>query len=155
MSPSVITTHSIGNFDAKAHNEAIYKWSSFVQRRLRESTTRFVLGKEGTITRPGRSETKLRVSITGRTSKQYGVIDKASLIFERHGVFVHKGVGRGYQMQGGVVIRTAKLHIPNPRPRTPEAWFNPILEQTLPELADKLAEINADAVLNITRVLIR
>jgi len=36
----------------------------------------------------------------------------------------------------------------------PNEWFNPLLEQTLPELADKLAEINADAVVNATRMVI-
>jgi hypothetical protein len=43
----------------------------------------------------------------------------------------------------------------DPHPRLPNEWFNPLLEQTLPELADKLAEINADAVLNTTRMMIR
>ena len=64
-----------------------------------------------------------------------------------------------------MVIRTAKTEDPttrqptwlgdNPRPRLPNEWFNPLLDQTLPELADKLAEINADAVLNATRMMIR
>ena len=153
--PPIITPHSSTTFDPQSQNEAITKWSSMVQRRLRDSATRFSKGKDGTITRPGRSETKLHGSIKGSTSKQYGVIDRASIIFERHGVFVHKGVGRGYQMQGGTVIRTAKRPIPDPNPRTAHEWFNPIIEQTLPELADKLAEINADAVVNATRMMIR
>jgi len=153
--PFTISPHSSSTFDPRSQNEAITKWSSMVQRRLRDSATRFSHGKDGTIIRPGRSETKLHGSIKGSTSKQYGVIDRASIIFERHGVFVHKGVGRGYQMQGGTVIRTAKLPFPDPRPRTAREWFNPILEQSLQELADKLAEINADAVVNATRMMIR
>jgi len=93
------------------------------------------------------------------------VIDRVTYTFERHGVFVHKGVGRGYEMQGGMVVHTAKSEDPatrqptwwgdEPRPRLPNDWFNPLLEQNLPELADKLAEINADAVLNATRMMIR
>ena len=93
------------------------------------------------------------------------MIDRVTYTFERHWVFVHKGVGRGYEMQGGMVIRTAKSEDPatrqrswwgdDPRPRLPNEWFNPLLDQTLPELADKLAEINADAVLNATRMMIR
>ena len=39
--------------------------------------------------------------------------------------------------------------------RQPYEWFNPVLEQSLPELADRLAEINADAVLNSTRMMIK
>jgi hypothetical protein len=44
---------------------------------------------------------------------------------------------------------------PMTEPRQPAEWFNPVLEQALPELADKLAEINADAVINATRMMIK
>jgi hypothetical protein len=93
------------------------------------------------------------------------VIDRVTYTFERHGVFVHGGVGRGYEMQGGVVIRTAGSEDPatrqpswwgdDPRSRVPNEWFNPLLDQILQEQADKLAEINDDAVLNATRMMIR
>lgn len=63
-----------------------------------------------------------------------------------------------------MVVRTTKSEDPatrqlnwlgdDPRPILPIEWFNPLLEQTLPELADKLNEINADAVLNVTRIII-
>ena len=153
------------DFDAKAQNEAVSKWASMVQRKLRDRTSWFDHGKRGTINRPGRIEKNLGDSIKSVTKKQYGVIDRVTYTFERHGVFVHKGVGRGYEMQGGMVVRTAKSEDPatrqptwwgdDPRPRLPNEWFNPLLEQTLPELADKLAEINAEAVLNATRIMIR
>jgi hypothetical protein len=39
--------------------------------------------------------------------------------------------------------------------RKPVDWFNPVLNQTLPELANKLAEINADAVVNATKMMIK
>lgn len=32
--------------------------------------------------------------------------------------------------------------------RHPAPWFNPVLENTVPELADKIAVINADAIIN-------
>ena len=80
-------------------------------------------------------------------------------------MFVHKGVGRGYEMKGGWVVRITKSEDPathqptwwgdEPSPRLPNEWFNPLLEQTLPELTDKLAKINSDAVLNATRMMIR
>jgi len=151
-------------FDPKGQNEAVSKWASMVQRRLLDRTSFFVHGKEGTINRPGRIEKNLSDSIKSLTKKSYGVIDRVTYTFERHGVFVHKGVGRGYKMQGGMVIRTAKSEDQttrsptwwgdDPRPRLPNEWFT-LLDQTLPELADKLAEINADAVLNATRIMIR
>ena len=37
-------------------------------------------------------------------------------------------------------------------PRTAVEWFNPVLEQFIPELADHLAEVNTNAVVNATRM---
>ena len=162
--PSGNSQSPFDGFDLKEQNAAVTKWASMVQRRLRENTSYLSYGKDGMISRPGRIEKKLGESIRASTKKSYGVIDRVTYTFERHGVFVHKGVGRGYEMQGGMVIRTAKSEDPatrkgtwwgdDPRPRTPFEWFNPTLEQTLPELADRLAEINADAVVNATRMMI-
>lgn len=150
-----ITASSLTNTDVQEQNEAVSKWSSMVQRRLRQSLQQFNNGKNSTVQRPGRSERMLRASLNSKTKKNYGVIDRVSIQFERHGVFVHKGVGNGYKMQGGTVIRTAKKPIPEPGPRVAVEWFNPILDQSLPELADKLADIGANAVVNATRMMIR
>jgi hypothetical protein len=134
-------------------NEAVLKWSSMVQRYLRGAATLFTKGKEGTVLLSGRTERKLDASIIGSTKRYFGVIDRVTYTFERHGVFVHKGVGRGYQLQGGVVRRVAKSK--STEVRQPAEWFNPVLDQTLPELSNKLAEINADAVLKATGMMIK
>lgn len=155
LTPPSITATPLTNTDVQEQNEAVSKWSSMVQRRLRQSLQQFNNGKNSTVQRPGRSERMLRTSLNSKTKQNYGVIDKVSIQFERHGVFVHKGVGNGYKMQGGTVIRTAKKPIPNPRPRVAVEWFNPILDQVLPELADKLADIGANAVVNATSMKIR
>ena len=155
LMPPRITATSLTNTEVKEQNEAVSKWSSMVQRRLRQSLQQFNNGKNSTVQRPGRSERMLRTSLFSKTKQNYGVIDRVSIQFERHGVFVHKGVGNGYQMQGGTVIRTAKKTTSDPRPRVAVEWFNPILDQTLPELADKLADIDANAVVNATRMIIR
>ena len=136
-----------------------------VERKLSDRTSVFLHGKEGTINRPGRIERNLNDSIKSLTKKSCGIIDRVTYTFEQHGVFVHKGVGCCYKMHGGMVIRTAKSEDPAtrqttcwgdvPRPILPNEWFNRLLNQTLPELADKLAEINADVVLNATRMMIR
>jgi hypothetical protein len=164
FSPEMITGKGEG-FNPKGQNEIVTQWASMVQRKLRDSTMIFHKGKAGTISRPGRSERKLSDSIKSTTKKHYSTIDKVTYSFERHGVFIHKGVGRGYEMSGGMVVRTAKSPDPltrepkwwedDPQPRRPYEWFNPVLEANLPELADKIAEINADAVLNATRIMIK
>ena len=93
-------------------------------------------------------------SLKSETKQNYGVIDRASLVFERHGIFVHKGVGRGYKMSGGVVIRTAKSVSPAVT-RRPVEWFNPIITLMIPELVKDLEQVNADAVINATRLVIK
>lgn len=162
--PESISFPSRAGLDLKAQNELVAQWSSMVQQHLRGATVILQHGKDGTVSRPAkapvRTERKLENSILASTRQHYGISDRVSFKFERHGVFVHKGVGRGYEMQGGMVIRTAKSEdslTSNAigRARVPYEWFNPVLERTLPELADKLAEINADAVLNSTRMMIK
>ena len=129
-----------------------------VQRYMRGAAVLLQHGKDGTISRPGRTERRLEDSIRTRTRLTYGAITGLSFVFERHGVFVHKGVGRGYEMQGGMVVRTARedsiFSNNQGKVRAAFEWFNPVIEQSLPELADKLAEINADAAVNATRMLI-
>jgi hypothetical protein len=99
-------------------------------------------------------EKKLASSINSIVSKEYGLANYVGFSFERHGVFVHKGVGRGYQSNGkGFAIRTAK-NPPAKQERVAVEWFNPVLEKHIPELADKIAEINADAAVNATKMKI-
>jgi hypothetical protein len=141
------------SFDPSEQNQAVLKWTSMVVRYIRNSSLQFTLGKTGSVSRPGRIELKLSSSIKSKTKMDYGVVDRVTISFERHAVFLHKGVGRGYKIMGGMVVRTSKS-ITTKR-RVPVDWFNPILAQTLPELADKIAEANADAVLNATHIMIR
>ena len=145
-------------------NEVIKQWASMVQQHLRGATVILQHGKEHSVLRPAKkpdhTEHLLENSIFANTRLQHGIANRVSIKFERHGVFVHKGVGRGYEMQGGMVVRTAKsdesvFSKSQGKVRLPYEWFNPVLERTLPELANKLAEINADAVLNATRMMIK
>ena len=93
-------------------------------------------------------------SINSKVGKEFGLANYVGFSFERHGVFVHKGVGRGYKSNGnGFVSRTAK-NPPKHQERIAIEWFNLVLEKYIPELADQIAEINADAAVNATRMKI-
>jgi hypothetical protein len=131
-------------------NELIEMWVPKVRRALISSARWFSDGKtESFVIRDHgkQTEKKLADSIGSYTKKDYETITKIAFKFERHGVFVHKGVGRGYHATGtGFVNRTAKG--PQVHPRVAVEWFNPVLDQYLPELVEKIARINADAVVN-------
>ena len=147
-------TEVSGHDESKEQNAVVRQWISMVQKRLKANTGVFYKGKASARFHHGRLERKLSDSLKSQTKQKYGVIDQASIIFERHGVFVHKGVGRGYKMVGGSVVRTAKSINPF-RTRVPKEWFNPAIDQLLPELVEKLEKINADAVINATRLVIK
>ena len=138
----------------KQQNEIINRWRPKVRSSLKRSASQLSSGKgKSKVLRGTRREDKLAQSITSKTKQADGVINYVSFNFERHGIFVYKGVGRGYEMSSGKVIRTAKG--PQTANRVPEDWFNPTIDQYLPELANKLAELDANIALNTAKSKIR
>lgn len=142
-----VSAGSSGNYPVETHNQLLKNWSTKVVRDLRKSARWFDEGKEQAfIQRKGRTENKLVRSIRVKLGKESGIVEYVGFSFERHGVFVHKGVGRGYEMAGNFVIRTASAS--SGKPRIAVEWFNPVLDKHLPEIANKLAELDANLVLN-------
>jgi len=138
---------------------AITAWAGSTRQKILMSASQFKRGKKGKVQRRSkfgvvRDEEKLVRSLKSRIRKQSGIIDSISYRFERHGVFVHKGVGNGYKMINGLVVRVAKSKTPNPRPRVPVDWFNIVIDTEVPKLANQLATINADASINALRMRI-
>src|SRR5665648_830022 len=89
LTPPRITASPLTNTDIQEQNEAVSKWSSMVQRRLRQSLQQFNNGKNSTVQRPGRAERMLRTSLNSKTKQNYGVIDRVSVQFERHLSLIH------------------------------------------------------------------
>ncbi|NQU85802.1 MAG: hypothetical protein HQ541_08585 [Mariniphaga sp.] len=130
-------------------NALILSWIPKVRTALKSNVLRFSKGKsQSFVIRKNQKEGKLHQSIKSSTARDLGEIEKISFQFERHGVFVHKGVGRGYEATKGFVIRTAKG--PVLKRRVSVEWFNPVLERFIPELADKIASLNTNAAVSAT-----
>jgi len=142
----------------RKQNAEIQRWTPLVKASLKSSARWFSDGKFMSSVlrhRGNQIEKKLAASIGSKIGKQFGLANYIGFQFERHGVFVHKGVGRGYKAAGkGFVFRTAK-NTPEKRERIAVEWFNPILAAKVPILADRIAEINADAAVNATKMKIR
>jgi len=101
-----------------------------------------------------------------------GVLQRVSFSFPRHGVFFQKGVGRGYIMQGGKVVRgsnpsketkayaasknrvAGKVLKQGSMNRQPQDWFNAVIDQNVPALADIVSKYMADATVNATHMKI-
>ncbi len=147
------------------YNDRVSDWGSQLGVKLRSSIRMLAMDGKGDLVK----------SLRMKTAKWFGEIDKLAYHFDRHGVFMHKGVGRGYMMMAGNVVHVkgyqSKASImkmfseerrkkgvtkkDNTLKRQPEEWFNPIVQQNIDKLADLVAEVNADRVVNATKMLIK
>ena len=72
--------------------------------------------------------------------------------FREEGIYVHLGVGKGYNMEGGTRILTKKTD--NEWKRQPKPWFNPVIEQHIQELVEIVREYCGKLIVNTTRIYI-
>ncbi len=72
--------------------------------------------------------------------------------FKAEGVYVHLGVGRGYNMENGTRILTKTTD--NEWKREPKPWFNPVIEQHIPELVEIVKKYCGTLLVNTTRIYI-
>lgn len=147
--------------DAAAYNKAILNWGYATRSKLKFSISRLSMKGKGDLMR----------SLVTKARWDYGEIDRLEFSFLRHGVFFHKGVGRGYFIQGGKVVRGYKskvmrglsgrreadggfIVVSGPNRRQPKQWFTPILDKEVPELVGKISDARADlAVKNLANSL--
>ncbi|MFZ4523495.1 MAG: hypothetical protein ACOYNC_17460 [Bacteroidales bacterium] len=122
-------------------NEQIKAWSEKVKSALGPSI------RSNSI-----SGSKLSRSIRSTYKYEYGEIYRLGFSFARHGIFIHKGVGRGYGMQGGTVVKTSKSVGFN---RRPKPWFNPVIDAFIPELGAIIKAYSDTAIVNSTKIFIR
>lgn len=95
--------------------------------------------------------TKLKSSIKNTYKEDYGEIFRIGFSFKPEGVYVHKGVGRGYIMQDGVVVKTSRTKGWN---RRPKPWFNPVIESNIPALEAIIKSHVSEAIINTSRIYI-
>lgn len=127
--------------EMEAFNEKLKAWSDKVRGSL-----------PGSIASHGIGGKNLRRSIRGTFYYEFGEIYRLGFSFRREGIFIHKGVGRGYVMRGATVVKTAKTEGFN---RRPKPWFNPVIEQYIPELEQIVKDYAHEAIINSTRIYIR
>lgn len=148
------------------YNNRVTAWGSALGVKIRASIRSLTSKGKGDLLR----------SLRLKTGKWYGEVDKLAYHFVRHGVFVHKGVGRGYRMVGGRVMRVSgsasnqavkdyarvknrsfspKVLTAASMERKAVEWFNPVVKNNIAGLADLVAEMSADRVVNASKILIR
>ena len=150
----------------QAFNKDVSGWGKRVRnrtisnaRRLKQPQSKLIIS----------GHESLAASIGEKVYKHDGEIDCVGFSFARHGVFFQKGVGRGYVMQNGIVVRGYKKKIginkhdkrtsfiatAGPIQRKPVDWFNGMIDKEIENLADIVSEHYADRVVNGTLMTIR
>lgn len=121
-------------------NAAILQWKS--------ATTAALKSQIGMLTSSGKGELiqKLRGYVDHDPN---GTIYRMAWKFPRHGIYLIKGVGRGYIMQDGRIIRAVRkdnriMTINKSIQRHPKDWFNPVIEARIDDLAEKVSSFYAD-----------
>ncbi len=111
-------------------------------------TKAIIRGRISSLSQKGKGE--LVKSLRVKYRKHFGLVDRITFSFDRHGVFFHYGVGRGYTRSAGKVIRKVSSLSADTSPkvlRKPREWFNPILDARFDELSQVVGKYHADAAL--------
>jgi len=138
----------------ESYNLIINKWGFKTRNMLKSSVAKLSMsGKKELVTR-----------LQYKTKRDFGEINAVIFNFPQHGVFFHKGVGRGYIIVGGTLMRgkridksdssntpdNALIHAASgPLKRHPKDWFNPVFIKSIPVLADLIASTKADNIFEI------
>ncbi|MDR1339017.1 MAG: hypothetical protein LBK58_03055 [Prevotellaceae bacterium] len=95
-------TDSTPNFITESQfNQAVNNWSIRIRDKMRRNAP---VGEDSL------PDDEKLAFIKSSVRENYGTASKIQFSFERHGVFVHYGVGRGYVHQGNQVVRGRKLN---------------------------------------------
>lgn len=136
------------------YNREVGDWGRDTLRKTRNAVLRLCLNIG-----PGYEQQKVSTKLYA------GEASRIDFRFPLHMVFVHKGSGRGYggsktglftRQDGskGVTAQTSSGKQGTGK-RVPKPWFNPVIEEQFPYLAELVANYHGGKVtLNIQRILI-
>jgi len=136
------------------YNSGVAGYTRDTTRKLKNRVLRLVLNIG-----PGHDNLK------GATKKYMGEANKIAFTFPYYMVFVHKGAGRGYggsktglfsRANGskGITSAASKGKMGTGK-RVAKPWFNPVIEQTFPQLEQIVTDYRGEKIiLNLQRILI-
>lgn len=89
-----------------------------------------------------RLNTELELTLSSSVKSRQGEIERISLGFARHGIFLEHGVGKGRPVGSSQALTAAR------------PWLKPVLDPAVEELAELLAEQYADIAVDNIRILV-
>lgn len=145
-----ITQQYERQLDVKAvaeFNKKIRAWGTLVNDGLLYNMARWINDDEELS-----ASIKQNYRHWGKTPAKGEEITSIGFGFKEEGVFVHLGVGRGYNMEGRSRVLTKKKN--TEWNRKPKPWFNPVIEQYIPALAEIVRDYCGSMLINTTRIYI-
>lgn len=133
---------AVANFNAR-----IMAWGAMVDKDLKLS-----IGKWVDVDKKLSKSLKQNYRHFGQPVMDGEEITSIGFRFKEEGVFVHLGVGKGYNMENGTRILTKKNG--SDWNREPKPWFNPVIERHIPELIEIIKEYCGTLIVNTTRIYI-
>lgn len=142
-------------------NQAVQKWQNSVAAQLRA----------GIASRSMRIARDLRPKAY---TDKYGLINRLGFTLPRHGIYIHKGAGRGQggtigsnwtklKRINGVEVSTGIIRHTNPESlnasqgegnRRAYEWFDPVIRNRLPELDEIVIRYFDTMIIDATRIYI-
>ena len=129
-------------------NRQVRAWGRTVNAALQAS-----IGKMITEDKTLSGSLKQNYRHWGKVPQAGQEITSIGFAFEEAGLYVHLGVGRGYNREGGTVVVTKK-HNRDKMERQPKPWFDPVIEQHIPALEKIVTDYCGTLFINTTRILI-
>ena len=130
-----------------AFNRKVRAWGAAVNAALKSSIGQMI-AEDKTLS----ASLRQNYRHWGKAPKAGQEITSIGFAFEEAGLYVHLGVGRGYNREGGTVVATKKHN--RDMLRKPKPWFDPVIEQHIPALEKIVADYCGDLFINTTRLLI-
>lgn len=128
-------------------NANVKAWGAVVDAALRSSVSRWI-----DVDKRLSKSLKQNYRHYGKQLVNGQEITSIGFSFKAEGVYVHLGVGKGYNMENGTRILTKTTN--DKWNREPKPWFNPIIEQHIPQLVEIVRKYCGTLLVNTTRIYI-
>ena len=135
----------------KQFNDRVGAWATSINNALRAKLSTMGIGKSGQLDK----SIKSNLWHFGKKIREGQEVTSISFSFKPQGVYVHLGVGSGYNMEGGVVVKTTRDKKTNIQMmRQPKDWFDSTITEHLGELEKIVMDYTGALFINATRIYI-
>ena len=135
----------------KQFNDRVGAWATSINNALRAKLSTMGIGKSGKLDK----SIKANLWHFGKKIREGQEVTSIGFSFKPQGIYVHLGLGRGYEMDGGVVVKKTRNSKTNLQMmRQPKDWFDSTITEHLGELEKIVMDYTGALFINATRIYI-